>query len=275
MENFLSIYVTAYRKGHSTQHVLIRLIEEWKKGLDDGNFVGAILMDLSKAFDCISHDLLIAKLHAYGFESTALKYIYSYLKGRRQCVKINGVESKFLTILAGVPQGSILGPILFNIFINDFYYFFPSANLHGFSDDHTISNKSKSLEDLKSNLKIDSEIALKWLKDNQMLANPSKFQAIFLNKFKEHIDTCIVIDDKTIKSQRLAILLGIDIDDKLKFDSHISRLCKRAGGQLNSLYRFRKYLSPLSKKLAATSFILSNFSYCPLVWHFFNSKSKI
>ena len=110
--------------------------------------------------------------------------IYSYLKGRRQCVKINGTESKFLTILAGVPQGSILGPILFNIFINDFYYFFPSANLHGFSDDHTISNKSKSLEDLKSNLKIDSEIALKLLKDNQMLAIPSKFQAIFLNKFK-------------------------------------------------------------------------------------------
>ena len=101
MENFLSIYVTAYRKGHSTQHVLIRIIEEWKKGLDDGNFVGAILMDLSKAFDCISHDLLIAKLHAYGIERTALKYVYSYLKGRRQCVKINGSKSKFLTILAG------------------------------------------------------------------------------------------------------------------------------------------------------------------------------
>ena len=76
MENVLSIYVSAYRKGHSMQHVLVRLIEEWKKGLDDGYLVGSIIMDLSKAFDCIPHDLLIAKLVAYGFERSALKYIY-------------------------------------------------------------------------------------------------------------------------------------------------------------------------------------------------------
>ena len=163
-----------------------------KKGLDDGNFVVAIIMDLSKAFDCISHDLLIAKMEAYGFEKSALNLVYSYLKGRRQCVKINNTESSYKTILAGVPQGSILGPILFNIFRNDFYYFFTEANLHGFSDDHSISAKSHSLEDLKSKLRNESKVAVKWLKDNQMIANPSKFQAIFLNKSNKHIDTNII-----------------------------------------------------------------------------------
>ena len=108
MDNLLSPYVSAYRKNYGSQHVLIRLLEEWRQGLDEGDLVGGILMDLSKAFDCIPHDLLIAKLHCYGFDKYALSLIYSYLKGRRQCVKINGIKSKFLTLVAGVPQGSIL-----------------------------------------------------------------------------------------------------------------------------------------------------------------------
>ena len=104
MEDKFSVYISAYRKGHSTQHVLVRMIEEWKKSIDNDKLVGAVLMDLSKAFDCIPHDLLIAKLSAHGFDRNSLKLIYSYLKGRRQCVQINGATSKYMTIKAGVPQ---------------------------------------------------------------------------------------------------------------------------------------------------------------------------
>ena len=145
---------------HSYHHVLIRLLEEWRKALDDGNLVGAMLMDLSKAFDCIPHNFLIAQLQAYGFQNESLIHIYSYLKGRRQCVKINNVYSKFLTILAGISQGSILGPILFNIFINDFYYFLEKASLHGFADDHTISAVSKTIESLQHILNSETNIAI-------------------------------------------------------------------------------------------------------------------
>ncbi len=119
MDSYLSKFVSAYRKNDSAQHVLLRLIEEWRQNMDQNKLVGAVLMDLSKAFDCIPHDLLIAKLDAYGFSENALIYIYSYLKGRKQAVKIGNVISELLEILSGIPQGSILGPILFNIFIND------------------------------------------------------------------------------------------------------------------------------------------------------------
>ena len=100
---------------------MIRLIENWKSALDKNLFTGAVLMDLSKAFDCIPHDLLIAKLHAYGLSFDTVTFLNSYLKDRKQNVRINNIFSAFQNILSGVPQGSILGPILFNIFLKDLF----------------------------------------------------------------------------------------------------------------------------------------------------------
>ena len=106
LDKSLSMFIATYRERYSrysTQHVLIRLIEEWRLRLDNHYVVGAILMDLSKAFDCIPHELLIAKLAAYGLDENSLVYIYSYLKRREQCVRINNTYSKFRLILSGVP----------------------------------------------------------------------------------------------------------------------------------------------------------------------------
>ena len=274
IEHKLSPYISAYRQGHSTQHVLIRLIEEWKQALDNNKFVGAVLMDLLKAFDCIPHDLLIAKLDAYGFKSDSLKLIYSYLKGRRQCVKINNTNSNFLTLLSGVPQGSIVGPLLFNIFINDIFFIFDTASLHGFAYDNTLSAQAGSVKELICILENESKKAIDWMNLNGMLVNSSKFQVMILTKKKEHIVETLKIDGNFIISQKSVLLLGIEIDDKLKFKNHISELCKRAANQLNSLYRFKSYLDEYSRRIAVFSFALSNFSYCPLVWHFCSAESN-
>ena len=129
IEKILSNFIAAYRKTYSSSHVLITLIENWKKDLDNKKIVGTVFMDLSKAFDCIPHELLIAKLHAYGFNKKVLTFLYSYLKRRKESVKINDTESFFQILLSGVPQGSILGPILFNLFINDFSFLLKMLNL--------------------------------------------------------------------------------------------------------------------------------------------------
>ena len=107
----------------STQQVLICLLDEWREKLDKNFVFGVVLMDLSKAFDCMPHDLVIAKLAAYGIQRETLKMIYSYLKVRKQCVMINNTYSDYSEINSGVPQSSKLGPILFNLSINDLFFF--------------------------------------------------------------------------------------------------------------------------------------------------------
>ena len=102
-----------FRKGYSTQTALLSLIEKWKLTLDNRGYAGAILMDLSKAFDTINHELLVAKLNAYGFSNSALKLILDYLSDRWQRVKVNATFSTWSELLKGVPQGSVLGPLLF------------------------------------------------------------------------------------------------------------------------------------------------------------------
>ena len=119
MEPLLSKYQCGFRKGYNTQYCLLAMLEKWKSSVDKGSSFGALLTDLSKAFDCLSHKLLIAKLHAYGFSLNALRLVHSYLTNRKQSTKINTKYSSREEILFGVPQGSILGPLLFNIFLCD------------------------------------------------------------------------------------------------------------------------------------------------------------
>ena len=264
----LSDKISAYRQGCSSHHVLLDLITGWKNHLDNNNFVGAILMDLSKAFDCLPHELLIAKLEAYGFDKTALKFFHNYLKERKQAVSIKGELSQFMDILAGVPQGSILGPTLFNIFINDMMYIFKSTKISNFADDNSLSKVAHSIEILVNALESDSKIAIDWLEENHMIANPDKFHAIVLNRQGDKTDTPFDINGEIIKSEKEVILLGTTIDSKLSFSKHINLLCKSSANQLNSIKRLKRHLDRDTKSCMAKAFVMSQFNYCPLVWHF-------
>ena len=113
------------------------MLEKWKKALDNHNVAGALLAGLSKAFDCLNHELLIAKFVAYGFDHESLAFICSYLSDRKQRTKVNNSFSAYSDITIGVPQGYILGPLLFNIYLNDIFYFVSESNLTNYADDNT------------------------------------------------------------------------------------------------------------------------------------------
>ena len=274
-ENILSRFLSAYRKHFSTQHVLLRIAENWKLHLDNDKIVTATLMDLSKAFDCLPHELITAKLAAYGLEKGALRIIFSYLKNRKQSVKVKGIQSLLKLMLSGVPQGSLLGPIPYNIFINDLFYFINSADLHNFADNNTISATASSVEDLVTDLERKACTALDWLDVNKMIANQEKFKAIILQKTKSAVvpDVKIQIRGQEVAPTQEVELLGVKIDDELEFDKYISKICKKAANQLNALYRLGKYLNLQQREVLVKSFILANFNYCPMVWHFCSCKN--
>ena len=137
MDHFLSKYQCGFRKGFSVQHCLLAMLEQWKNVVDTENVFGALLNDLSKAFDCLSHDLINAKLNAYWFSLPALNLIQYYLANSKQRTKINDSYSPLGDILFGVPLGSILGPLLFNIFLSDLFLIVKDVNIASHADNNT------------------------------------------------------------------------------------------------------------------------------------------
>ena len=269
IDKFLSPFLFGFRKGYSTQYCLMVMINKWNQAIDKGNFAGSLLTDLSKAFDCLNHELLIAKLEAYGFDNESLAYVYSYLSNRKQRTKINTSLSEWADITTGVPQGSILGPLLFNIYINDIFYFVNKCDLANYADDTTPYTTDTSIDSLLQCLYEDTSILLKWFKDNHLQMNPDKCKLLISNKSK---DISLILENETIECSNSVKLLGITIDNKLDFNEHVCKLCKKVSSKLHALARISNFMSNDKLRLLMKSFIESQFDYCPIIW-MFHSRS--
>ena len=225
---------------------------------------------MSKAFDCIPHDLLVAKLHAYGLSMDAITFMYLYMKRRKHGVKINDAESLFNILFSGVHQRYILGPILFN---SDLLFFINEVKIASFADDNTIYASKLDLNELLRLLEKESEAAIKWFSDKNMIVNPKKLQAIIINRQdKSNHNCCLTINNAEIKAKELVTLLSIEIDNKLNSENHVSKICKKANNQLNAISRIGAVLEQKEKEILIKSFVYSNFNYGPLIWHITTQK---
>ena len=158
-ESILSKFQCGFRKGYGVQNCLLMMLETWKEATDNNKTFGALLTDLSKPFDCLSLDLLIAKLHAYGLDLASLKILQDYLTNRKQRTKVDSFYNSWKKILSGVPQDSILGPLLFKIFMCDMFLILNTTSFTGYTDDNApfvvrenTTNVIKALEDIGENL---------------------------------------------------------------------------------------------------------------------------
>ena len=224
IDSHLSKYLCGFRKGYSTQQCLIVMLEKWKKEFDNHNTAGALLTDLSKAFDCLNHELLIAKLEAYGFDHESLAFIYSYLSDRKQRTKVNNSFSSYSEITTGIPQGSIIGPLLFNIYINNIFYFVSESNLTNYADDNTPYAIDTNIDTLITKLVDDTSKLVTWFNDNYFKMNAEKCKLLITNHAD---DISAIISGESITCRKSVKLFGINIDNKLDFNIHISGLCKK------------------------------------------------
>ncbi len=264
----LSDLLSAYRKGCSTQHVLMHAIEEWKTALDRGQHVGVVMMDLSKAFDTIPHGFLLAKLHSYGLSKNACEMNKSYLTNRKQRVKINDVRSSWQYTVRGIPQGSQAGPRIFNIFLNNMFYFIEVlCQTINYADNNSLAKIDSDINVIKAELEVASGVAIQWFKENFIQANASKFQALCVSKAVNPPVLELFIDGIIVRSKPRVKLFGIHIDQRLTFTYHITEMCKKANNQARALARLSSMLDNESKFMIFNAFVVSNFLYCPLVWH--------
>ena len=178
-----------------------------------------------------------------------------------------------MKLLSGVPQGSILGPILFNIFLNDMFLFISEAEIYNFADDNSLAANDASLFVVIKILIRETTRIIEWYKINSMAANPAKFQVMFLG-IKESNTIEFKVEDIVLKSTNSVKLLGVIIDCKLNFDQHIEKLCSTASQKVKALFRIRPFLDISCDKQLCNSYILSTFCYCPLILMFCSKRNN-
>ena len=210
MDSCLSKQQCGFRKGYSAQYCLLVMLEKRKSAIDKGKYLEALLMDLFKTLDCLSHDLLIAKLHVDVFDLPELRLIQSYLSNRKQRTKINVTHSSLEEILFGVPQGSVLGPLLFNIFLCDLFWIMCRTDSESYAVDNTSYVSGDSIDDVIKSFKDDSMNLFKWFLDNHMKVNSDKY---YLITSKQILN--LKIGNISIENSTCEKIQGVKVNNKI------------------------------------------------------------
>ena len=271
-----------FRTLHSTELAALELCDRVVSDLDDGEIPIAIFLDLSKAFDTLDHNILLSKLEYYGVSGTALNWFSSYLTGRAQYVHYDGVDSSLSVISTGVPQGSILGPLLFLIYMNDIAE--ASEKFHSilYADDTTleeplssfelvIANKKADIKKVSKNINNELQAIYEWLCVNKLSLNIPKTKFMIFHHRQRKIDHLIPtlkISNHQIERVKYFDFLGITIDEHMSWNMHIQKISNKISRNLGCLNRLKRFLPLNTRKLLYNSLILPHLQYGILSWGF-------
>ena len=257
-----------FRKDHSTTYLLLDLFDKIYTSKSKQRRPGIIFLDIKKAFDTVNHDILIAKLKHYGVKGLALRWFENYLIGRRQQTRVGSRISDLVEILSGVPQGSILGPILFSIFINDL----PSACIRStpylFADDGALYFDNINRGDY-SNIKLEIQSVFKWLQANKLALNSDKTKMLIFDSNQNQDAVLVEVrNDLTLvicecKSQKY---LGLIVDNKLNFYEHIDYIKRKVAKRIGAMYRSKNLLPLKYRKMFANALMLPHFDHLDIIW---------
>ena len=234
-----------------------------RRCIEKGGVTAMVLMDLSKAYDCLPHNLLIAKLDPYGVGADSAKLVFSYLTDRKQKVKAGYSFTTWKCLSKGVPQGFVL----INVFINDFFYAIEHSQVCNFAGDDTTFACGETLNEVTKSIENDMGMAMNWFKLNEMVSNPEKFQIIFSGLNEDH-KLSIGIDGDAIKISDTVKLLDVTIGSKLRVNEYVKSICQKTNNKVKAFSRVRRYLEPQKVSLLYNLFVLTNFNYCQLIWMF-------
>ena len=257
----------AYRKGHSTELLLVHLSETWRTAIDANKVVAVAFVDFKKAFDCVSHAILLHKLNLqFGVQGSLLSWLTDYLTDRTQFSVVNGHHSSVLNVTCGIPQGSVLGPTLFALYTNDLPRAVTSGSIFMYADDTTVYCIGDSVDNTVTSLNRALSELNSWCLENSLTPHPAKCEAMLLMR-KPHIGPLIpvTIGEARIEWVKHTRLLGVTIDDKLSWIHHLTDLKKNFVNKLNLLKR-SSFLSRNAILDLYFKIILPSVLYGQVVW---------
>lgn len=275
--NLLSTWQSGFRSCRGTTTPLLDVTETLRQSLDNNNIGIMVLLDFSKAFDTVNHNILLHKLVTdFGLSSSSSRLISNYLNGRSQYVAQEGDNSDVAPLVRGVPQGSVLGPLLFTIYINDLPSRFRHARCHLYADDVQLvaTGSPQDGPSLINNLNDDLTRAHQWALDNGLILNPSKSTAMFFSR-KQIIQPswpCLLLDNTPIDFSPSAKNLGVWFDERLRWDVHIKKLCGSVFGSVSRLRKIAWALPVETRLRLVRALIIPSFSYGCLIFNTLNNS---
>ena len=267
---FLNDRQSGFRKLFSTTTAVLDVSENILEQLDKNNFVGAVLIDLKKAFDTVDHKILLKKLWCYGFQNQSFDWFESYLTDRQQLTLVNNIMSDLLhEDVYGVPQGSVLGPLLFLLYIDDIKSVIQNAYCHLYADDTIILKGASDPDSLIASLERELSNVDHWLSINKMTINTKKTEVIFFGN-KAHLRK---LDNKTVryldtplKRKDKVKYLGVLFDEKMQWKYQIKNITQKASLKLGKIKAIASFLTPHTKKLLVNALVMPYFHYCSPAW---------